>query len=449
MTAAMVNYIISLVDCTCFLLILFYLITRAQFFYDLLTAKDKPQKHIVLALLFAAVSIYGVLVGAVFQRTVMSISIVGPIAGAVICGLRVGAGAGVLGAAAGLLVHGSMIQAAMPLAGVAAGLYCMARAKTSSGKVLDAAIITFCCAILTELAIFFFSPSEAHEKLLMPMSALISVLGVTGMVFLIERLIEERQTSAAKEFIDSELRIASDIQMSIVPKTFPPLHNLPDLDVFAVLKPAREIGGDFYDFFSIDEDHFFFAVGDVASKGMPAALFMAVSRTLIKTNAEPGIGPELILKHVNDNLCRGNDSSISVTVFCGIINIRSGEVVYSNAGHTPPYIYRKDGNLKPASLPEGMALGIEEGFVYGRDSLVLEPGDAIVVYTNIVDSVVDSNMRMYDALRLEKIIKSDPSTASRGIVSRIIKDVESFIAGVEQSDDITILSLTYIPVRQS
>lgn len=448
MTAATVNYIISLVDCTCFLLIIFYLIIRSQLFYDTLIKKDQPQKLFILVLIYSAFSIYGVLVSVLLERSVVTIGIVGPIAGALTCGFRVGAGAGLIGAAAGMYLHGSVSQASILFAGLAAGVFSLARARSST-RIADAAALAFCCAILAEIAMMFFWPREAHDMILMPVAALISTLGVTGMAFLIERLIEERQTSAAKELIDSELRIASDIQMSIVPKTFPPLPNLPDLDVFAVLKPAREIGGDFYDFFPVDGDHFFFTVGDVGSKGMPAALFMAVARTLIKSNAEPGVGPDMILKHVNDILCRENDSSISVTVFCGIVNIRSGEVTYSNAGHIPPYVYRRNGSLESVRLPEGMALGTREGLAFGQDRLVLAPGDAIVVCTNGVNEATDADLRRYDAARLEAAIKSDPLTASRGLVARILEDIERFTAGVERADDITILSLAYIPVRHS
>lgn len=149
------------------------------------------------------------------------------------------------------------------------------------------------------------------------------------------------ETTAAKERIESELKIARTIQMSFLPKAFPTLQGRQRFDLFAALEPARDIGGDLYDFFLLDEDHVFITVGDVSDKGIAAALFMAVTKTLLKGIAETGMDPSEILNKTNAELCIDNDSMMFVTVFCGILDLRTGLLKYSNAGHEPPILIRR------------------------------------------------------------------------------------------------------------
>ena len=155
------------------------------------------------------------------------------------------------------------------------------------------------------------------------------------------------ETTAARERIESELQIAHDIQMGIIPKTFPAFPDLKEFEIFASIVPAKEVGGDLYDFFFMDEDHLCFVVGDVSGKGIPAALFMAVTRTLIKTKASQLLNPGTVLTRVNEDLSLENPSMMFVTLFLGILNIRTGVIEYVNAGHNPPYIMGIDGSLKP------------------------------------------------------------------------------------------------------
>ena len=168
------------------------------------------------------------------------------------------------------------------------------------------------------------------------------------------------ETTAAKERIESELKIARTIQMSFLPKAFPPLPGKNRFEISARIEPAREIGGDLYDYFLIDNDHLFFAVGDVSDKGIPAALFMAVTKTLLKGIAESGMDPSEILHRSNLELCGENDSMMFVTVFCGILDLRTGLLKYSNAGHEPPIIVRRDCQPEILPVPEGFLLGVEE-----------------------------------------------------------------------------------------
>ena len=150
----------------------------------------------------------------------------------------------------------------------------------------------------------------------------------------------------------------------MIHKIFPPFPDRSDFDIFATIEPAKEVGGDLYDFFFLDEEHLCFAVGDVSGKGVPAALFMAVSKTLIMTKATKGLTSEAVLNRVNEDLSLDNPSMMFVTLFLGILNVRTGELEYCNGGHNPPYILRKNGDVEVMEMTGGMALGVMEDFVY-------------------------------------------------------------------------------------
>ncbi|MCI5159035.1 MAG: HAMP domain-containing protein, partial [Candidatus Electrothrix sp. AUS1_2] len=171
-----------------------------------------------------------------------------------------------------------------------------------------------------------------------------------------------QRATAAKERIESELRIARDIQMSFLKKRFPPFPDRHEFDLYAIIAPAKEVGGDLYDFCLLDEDHLFFYIGDVAGKGVPAALFMAVTMTLMndtaKTDYTSAVNPAEILKKVNISLSSKNESLLFVTLACFILNLKTGMLIYSNAGHNPPVLLRRDGTTEWMELPKGIVLGI-------------------------------------------------------------------------------------------
>ena len=254
---------------------------------------------------------------------------------------------------------------------------------------------------------------------------------------------ELTETTAAKERIESELKIAHDIQMGIIPKTFPAFPDEDAFDIFASIVPAREVGGDLYDFFFLDEDHLCFVVGDVSGKGVPAALFMAVTRTLIKTKATQQLNPGVVLTRVNEDLSLENPSVMFVTLFLGILNIRTGEIEFCNAGHNPPYVLGSEGALKPVETTGGIILGVEEEAVYQSKKLVLEKGEAIFVFTDGVTEAMDLDHHLFSEERLEKRLKEIGGKPVESIVSGVMESVEAFAEGAPQADDITMLVLRF------
>jgi len=281
-----------------------------------------------------------------------------------------------------------------------------------------------------------------------------------------EHIRELTAATASRERIQSELRIASEIQLGILPKTFPPLPGHTEFDLYASLTPAREVGGDFYDFFPCGPDCFCFLIGDVSGKGVPAAFYMAVSRTLIKAVAESVAGasrrrgadrhspqhgeaqrripnPGHILARANNGLAEDNESCMFVTVFCAVLDFATGEVHYASAGHNPPVLLRA--RAAPEYLPThgDPVAGAMTGVEFTTDTLTLNPGDALVLYTDGVTEAMNPAQELYGEARLAELLAKLDDRSVRGTCQALAEDVHAFASGAEQSDDITMLVLRY------
>jgi serine phosphatase RsbU (regulator of sigma subunit) len=241
--------------------------------------------------------------------------------------------------------------------------------------------------------------------------------------------------------IQKELDTARTIQHSLVPRTFPPFPDRTDFDIHAQMTSAKAVGGDFFDFFLIDDDHLGVVIGDVSGKGIPAALYMAVTRTQIKTTALEGNSPEECLLEVNRVLVRERVSSMFATCFYGLLNTRTGELRYCNAGHNPPYVLRASGELETIDLTGGIPLGLFDGRPYDGGSVQLAPDDALFLYT---DGVPEANNAVLDDFtdeRLASSLRAAGSLPCREILDCITRELLTFTDGAPQSDDITMLSL--------
>jgi sigma-B regulation protein RsbU (phosphoserine phosphatase) len=252
------------------------------------------------------------------------------------------------------------------------------------------------------------------------------------------------ETTAAKERIESELKIAHDIQMSILPKIFPPFPDKPDtFDLYAVIKPAKEVGGDFYDFFYLDDSHFCFVIGDVSGKGVPASLFMAVTKTLIKGNAAGMADPGRMLTKVNNDLSDGNDACMFVTIFFGILDTKTGEILYANGGHNPPVILNGGGAADFLTVPRDIVVGAVAGYAYTTDRVTLKPGDAIFTYTDGVTEAMNGKKELFSGKRLYETLSSSKEKTARDIVSQVMEETALFAGHAPQSDDIAMMMLQY------
>jgi sigma-B regulation protein RsbU (phosphoserine phosphatase) len=250
-------------------------------------------------------------------------------------------------------------------------------------------------------------------------------------------------TTAAKERIESELRIAREIQMGILPKLFPAFPERTEFEVYASIEPAKEVGGDLYDFFFVDDTHFCFLLGDVSGKGVPAAFFMAVTKTLLKVVAEKGLDPGQILTKVNSDLAAENESCMFVTLFLAIIDIETGETRYANAGHNPP-IYLPCGGTPEWIPPFGEPVaGVMAGMEYSTKTMTLGPGDVIFIYTDGVTEAMDPEQNLYSEERLMQTVAQASDRLAPTLVKTVNESVAAFARGAEQSDDITMLAMQY------
>jgi len=264
-------------------------------------------------------------------------------------------------------------------------------------------------------------------------------------VNLTETTAEKERIEAAKQKIESDLKIATDIQNSMLPKVFPGVPHRPEFDMYASVHPAKEVGGDLYDFFFIDDSTLLFAVGDVSGKGVPAALFMAVAMQVLKRAASERTGAAAIVKYLNDKLSDGNDAFMFVTFFLAILDIETGRLEYCNGGHNPPYIMRVDGTLIDLKERHGMALGIAGDMPYGSAETVMNPGDYIYIYTDGVTEAMDVDEHLFTEERLEAALRSvPPGTSPNEVISAVNESVRLFALGAPQADDITSVSLRYL-----
>ncbi|GAB1394970.1 hypothetical protein MASR1M60_31340 [Rhodocyclaceae bacterium] len=259
-----------------------------------------------------------------------------------------------------------------------------------------------------------------------------------------EHIRELVATTSAKERIEGELSVAHDIQMSILPKMLPPFPNREEFNLFAVIEPAKEVGGDFYDFFQIDDDHLCLVIADVSGKGVPASLFMAVTKTLIKATAKAGLSPAEILGKVNDEIARDNEQSMFVTVFCAILDLRSGAMRYTNAGHNPPVLMPRGGT--PSYLPESrqLVIGAMEDYPYRAESMVLAPGDRLFLYTDGVTEAMNPHDQLYSDARLLQQLSTHQQEDIHALVDSTVASIRAFAAGADQSDDITIMVVEFL-----
>jgi phosphoserine phosphatase RsbU/P len=240
-----------------------------------------------------------------------------------------------------------------------------------------------------------------------------------------------------------ELDIATAIQTSILPKIYPAFPDRKDFSIYAKMLPAREVGGDLYDYFLIDKHRLAVVIGDVSGKGIASALLMAVSKTLLKATALKGISPDNILAEVNNSLVENSPTNMFVTVFLGILDTRNGAFEYSNGGHNLPYLIACEGTTKQLDSIGGFVLGAMKDIEYSSNIIMLKSGESLFFYTDGVTEAFNSNYEQFEEKRLEVSIADQQSIPVRELVDKLMKDVKEFTQGAEQSDDITCMSLKY------
>lgn len=254
---------------------------------------------------------------------------------------------------------------------------------------------------------------------------------------------EVSEVTAEKERIGAELNVATNIQSNMLPRIFPPFPERKEFDIYAKMDPAKEVGGDFYDFFFVDDDHLALVMADVSGKGVPAALFMVIAKTLIKNQAQTGETPKQVLEAVNNQLCENNEADMFVTAWLGIYEISTHTMRAVNAGHEFPAIRRKDEEFELYKDPHGLVLAYVEDFSYKEYEFKLEPGDTLFLYTDGVAEATDASESLYGTDRMLKALNnaSKEGADAETLLCEVRKDIDGFVKDAPQFDDITMLAI--------
>jgi len=444
------DLLINLIKNMSVIIVIAYVFTRTKIYSDILKKKtiDLKQK-LLLGVVFGLVSMFGTLSGINFNGAIANIRDLGPAIAGLIGGPFAGICAGIIGGihrfALGGLTAGPCSVSTV-LAGLIGGLIFL-RKKGELPNVITAVVfMALFEAFHMALNLLIVRPFDVIYEIIKNVSLPMIFTNAIGMgifIFIIHNLVREKETQRQKELIDGELKIAREIQMSIVPKIFPAFPANDEFDIYAILEPAKEVGGDLYDYFLLDEDHLCFTIGDVSGKGVPASLFMAVTKTLIKAKADISLNPDEILYAVNNDLYEDNDSGMFVTEFLGIMQISTGEIVYCNGGHNRPYLLRNNGEFEMLPKTTGIALGVAPDMPFMSEKIKLNHGDSLIMYTDGVTEAMNINDELFDEKRLENSIDGVIGKNAKEVVGIVLNSVYDFAEGANQSDDITIVTLQF------
>ena len=252
-----------------------------------------------------------------------------------------------------------------------------------------------------------------------------------------------KETTSAKEKIESELRIAKEIQMGMIPHIFPPFPDMPEINLFASLESAKEVGGDLYDFFILDQNRLCFAIGDVSGKGVPASLFMAVTRTLLRSVADKSKNTAEIVQSINKTLSFNNESNMFVTFFLGILDVGTGQLNYCNAGHNPPVLIKNNKEVNYFEITKAIPVGLFEDFSYIEETIQIQTGDQVFLYTDGLTEAEDIDNKLFGDEHLLEFLRKNMVSDPKLLIEKTIEEVAIHVNRHIQSDDLTMLSITY------
>jgi sigma-B regulation protein RsbU (phosphoserine phosphatase) len=441
---------IVLLQMVCVVIVITYLIMRSGYFTDFQQGHLTGKSSILMILLFGAISIYGTESGVSFFGAQINIRDLGPIAAGLTCGPVVGIGAGLIGGLYRYTALGGISQLACTIAticaGMLSGIIYLLNKKRFIG-ITWAVIFAGCMeAIHMGFVLLLSRPYDIALELVKTVSLPMILANMTGIAvfsFIYQNMIHEREMREERDRIRSdlerkhaELTIARDIQLSFLPENVPKVQGF---GIAPVSKPAREVGGDFYDIIiPISRDKIGILIADVSGKGVPAALFMALSRTITRANATWHKSAVGVITETNSMICSDSRSGMFVTLFFGVINPDQRTITYVNAGHNPPLLFRRDGTREELTLT-GPALGVIDEVTYTEETVSLDMGDILVMYTDGVTEAINGANEEFGVDRLDAVIREAADESAETIRDRILTGIARYTEGQEQFDDITII----------
>lgn len=448
---AEIQDLLVLLQMICVIIVAAYFITRTGIFTEVLERRLSIRNRVYLILFFGILSIYGTMSGVEVLGAPINVRDLGPMVAGIFCGPVVGLGAGLIGGAFRMGI-GGFTAVSCSLSTVVAGLlggaiYYAHRGrpvavKTAVGFAVGMEVLHMGIVLL--LAQPFDQALSLVNQVALPM-ILANAVGMFIFAQLIANLLAERRTEAERDSYHdelqrkkAELQIAADIQQTFLPKSIPPLKGF---DLFAVSCPAREVGGDFYDAIRLRPDHTGLVIADVSGKSVSAALYMALSRTIIRAMATWHPEVSLALADANTMIEEQSDSGMFVTLFYGVLSEKNRTLTYANAGHNPPLLLRAGSNDFVRLMPTGVALGAASDQAYGEAQVTILPGDLLVLYTDGVTEAINSKDEEFSEAKLMETILRVRGRPSQEIIREIRDGIREHAGDEPQFDDITLMVL--------
>lgn len=440
--------IVSLAGTVSLLIVIAYFINVADGLKSFTGSKNKWKRSLFLGAVGGVFGIYATYAGIDVGGAIISARDIGPMMAGVMGGPVAGILAGLI-AGVHRYLYGGTTYLACSVATFSIGVIsgCLYRFfKRRKSKVYWGAMLAIVMEILhLSLVFVFVTPFETALIIVEKVSIafiLVNSLGFALMLYALELVKKREASDAEKKRIESELNVATQIQSSLLPIILPDYPGRIEFDLNAFMRPAREVGGDFYDFFYTDDDHWAIIVADVSGKGVPAALFMVIAKTLLKDHLQSGESPETAFTLTNKQLCENNTTNMFVTVWMGLLEISTGKMTYVNAGHNPPLLIH-NGKAEYLRTRSGFILAGRKKTVYHQHEIFLGKDDGIFVYTDGVSEAMNINEELYGEERLQEMVSLNAEKPPLELVETIRADVDLYAGEAEQFDDITALCLKY------
>ncbi len=450
MVSITLELLLDLVEKICVILVIAYLITRTRYFQEIMDREFTFKNMSFLILFFGALSIYGTYSGITIDGAMGNVRDLGPMIAGLVGGPIAGIGAGLIGGLYRYFFIGGITtfpcSLATILAGFFAGIIYLLNKRRFIGIAGAVAFAIFMEAFHIGLVLLLAKPYpqalEISRELSIPM-ILSNALGMLIFAYFITNLTRERKTSKERdEYYDElqrkkyELEIAHEIQDSFLPNEMP---NLAGYDIYAVNIPAKEVGGDFYDFIPISPHKIGITIADVSGKSIPAALFMAVSRSILRAKAIGNSSAAEVIRDANKLISDDSKSGMFVTLFYAILDLKNNVMEYVNAGHNPPVMFIREKGIMECLSTSGIALGAIDSMEFEEKKIDLESGDVIVFYTDGVTEAMNNKEELFGEKRLYKLIKTNSDLNAEEMVNKIKEAVISFSENQSQFDDITLM----------
>ncbi len=451
MDTSILSLLLVLLEKMCVVVVFAYLLVRTDFFQEILEKKFTLKNQLFLIVAFGLLAIYGTYAGIPYNGAVANIRDIGPVMAGLIGGPIVGLGAGLIGGIQRYYVGGitaASCSLSTILAGLFAGLIYLANKKKFVGIPGAIAVSLAMVSLDMVMALVMDTPhSQALQivnQISFPMLAA-NAIGTTIFAFIVVNMIREKTVAGERDnFRDelerkrTELNIARDIQMSFLPDSVPELKGY---DIAAICIPANEVGGDFYDFIPISDNKLGLTIADVSGKSVPAALFMALSRAIVRSSAIRGADAVSVIRTANTLITEDSRSGMFVTLFYAVLEKNERTLTYVNAGHNPPVLLNhRTGEIRMLNS-KGIALGAMDGSEFEEVALSLESGTTIVFYTDGVTEASNMAGELFGEERLYDIIKSHGTLTAKNLIEAIQTEIEAYCNGAQQADDITLMVL--------